>query len=525
MATGGEGINLGFNPILLRVLRIFRIARLLRLVRSAKGLRTLLYTISESLPALLNVFGLLSLLCIIYAVLGMSLFGYVVEQPRLGLGGYTTFEDFGGAMLLVLQMATSEGWTAVMRACMVAEPLCGARAGVQFDVGGEVKDDCGPGYGVVAVLYFVSYQLFGALVMMNLMLGIVVNSFSTTSTKEYMLVSETVMLEFQEEWRKLDPASTYFISCHYLPTLIRALLPPLGFESGKDTPNALVNARIRRAWLPVREGRVQFQEVLFALSRLQAGQSLPDCELRQYLDKQARKHLELKEFKGAPVDWTAHEFVAAELMQASFRGFCAREELHRARQRRIKGDRKEAAFLLSSRLLTDFITEESETASTAVKEAAAEAAAEAATKAAALTQAPDQVADAETIAAAVLIQDGWRWLQERRVTSFAMLIINLAMRKWARRWIAKNRPPLVAPPDAEAEADAATGEAGGGEAGRGGLLLLQEVSNWASQLFSPDAGAPAAAAPAAAEPAAAAPAPAAPASPEARGRSIAVLDP
>ena len=94
---------------------------------------------------------------------------------------------------------------------------------MQFDVGGEVKDDCGPGYGVVAVLYFVSYQLFGALVMMNLMLGIVVNSFSTTSTKEYMLVSETVMLEFQEEWRKLDPASTYFISCHYLPTLIRAL--------------------------------------------------------------------------------------------------------------------------------------------------------------------------------------------------------------------------------------------------------------------------------------------------------------
>ena len=341
-----------------------------------------------------------------------------------------------------------------------------------------------------------------------------------------MLVSETVMLEFQEEWRKLDPASTYFISCHYLPTLIRALLPPLGFESGKDTPNAQVNARIRRAWLPVREGRVQFQEVLFALSRLQAGQSLPDCELRQYLDKQARKHLELKELKGAPVDWTAHEFVAAELMQASFRGFCAREELHRARQRRIKGDRKEAAFLLSSRLLTDFITEESETASTAVKEAAAEAAAEAATKAAeGVTQGPDQVADPETVAAAVLIQDGWRWLQERRITSFAMLIINLAMRKWARRWIAKNRKQVVAPPDAEAEADAATGEAGGGEAGRGGLLLLQEVSNWASQLFSPDAGAPAAAAPAAAEPAAAAPAPAAPASPEARGRSIAVLDP
>ena len=35
----GSGVDIGFNPILLRVLRIFRIARLLRLVRSAKAPR------------------------------------------------------------------------------------------------------------------------------------------------------------------------------------------------------------------------------------------------------------------------------------------------------------------------------------------------------------------------------------------------------------------------------------------------------------------------------------------------------
>ena len=66
--------------MLLRMLRVFRVARLVRLVRSAKGVRTLLYTISDSIPALLNVCSLLLLLALIYATLGMSLFGHVLPQ-------------------------------------------------------------------------------------------------------------------------------------------------------------------------------------------------------------------------------------------------------------------------------------------------------------------------------------------------------------------------------------------------------------------------------------------------------------
>ena len=108
---------------------------------------------------------------------GMSLFGFVVQQPHLGLSGYATFEDFGGAMLLVLRMATSEGWTDIMHACMVTAPMCGAQAGMQYyDEDGVPISDCGPGNGAMAVIYFVSYQLFGALVMMNLMLGIAARS-------------------------------------------------------------------------------------------------------------------------------------------------------------------------------------------------------------------------------------------------------------------------------------------------------------------------------------------------------------
>ena len=72
-------------------------------------------------------------------------------------------------------------------------------------------------------------QLFAALLMMNMMIGVVVDNFSNTSTKENMLVSETEMMEFVEEWHRLDKDSSYYISSHYLPTLLNRLLPPLGF--------------------------------------------------------------------------------------------------------------------------------------------------------------------------------------------------------------------------------------------------------------------------------------------------------
>jgi len=44
--------NLAVSPTLLRVVRVFRVGRILRLVKSAKGIRTLLFSLAVSLPAL-----------------------------------------------------------------------------------------------------------------------------------------------------------------------------------------------------------------------------------------------------------------------------------------------------------------------------------------------------------------------------------------------------------------------------------------------------------------------------------------
>ena len=68
------------------------------------------------------------------------------------------------------------------------------------------------------------------------------------------------MLEFIEEWRRLDPTSSHYISANYLPLLLQRLLAPLGFGT-RVSPTKHMR-RIRRAWLPIRgDDMVHFSEV------------------------------------------------------------------------------------------------------------------------------------------------------------------------------------------------------------------------------------------------------------------------
>jgi hypothetical protein len=283
----------------------------------------------------------------------MSRFGNIAPQPHLGYGGqWPSFDSFPSAMLLMIVMATSEQWPSLMRACMVAPPFCGEQAG---SLPGD-PNDCGEGW-VAPVLFFAAYQFLGALLLMNLMVGVVVDEFSSTSIQQNMRVAQMHILEFQEAWMRFDPNGTHYISAHYLPLLLAKLLPPLGVRggSGSNTKVALLR-KLQDAWLPVREGQVQFQEVLFALARCEAGQRLPECALRKKLDRHARRVLDLRHLHNADVLWNAHEYFAAEMLQRTYRGFRAREELHRQQQQEIKRTRVHEAFRISSTLLTSFVT-------------------------------------------------------------------------------------------------------------------------------------------------------------------------
>jgi hypothetical protein len=99
------------------ILRVFRIARILRLVRRMKDLQNLFLTLINALPTIANVGGLLGLLFFIYAVLGMHIFGEVIQGEFIT--DHAGFHKFSVSLLTVFRMATGESWNGIMNECRV----------------------------------------------------------------------------------------------------------------------------------------------------------------------------------------------------------------------------------------------------------------------------------------------------------------------------------------------------------------------------------------------------------------------
>ena len=87
------------SPTLLRVVRVAKVGRVLRLIKGAKGIRTLLFSLVMSLPALLNICLLLFLVMFIFAVFGMSLFKNV--QIRGGFNDVHNFKTFFKVLFMI----------------------------------------------------------------------------------------------------------------------------------------------------------------------------------------------------------------------------------------------------------------------------------------------------------------------------------------------------------------------------------------------------------------------------------------
>lgn len=91
------------SPTLLRVVRVAKVGRVLRLVKGAKGIRTLLFALAMSLPALFNICLLLFLVMFIFAIFGMSFFMNVDSHG--GLDDDYNFRTFGQSMILLFMVS------------------------------------------------------------------------------------------------------------------------------------------------------------------------------------------------------------------------------------------------------------------------------------------------------------------------------------------------------------------------------------------------------------------------------------
>lgn len=131
------------------VLRLARVLRLLRLVSALPKLQLLVGALLRSLGAMGYVALLLALISYIYAVAGVHLFG--AQDPA-------HFGSLGPAFHSLLRVITLDNWSEIFHAALGPAP-------------------------VAAVLYFISFILLGTMIMLNLFIGIIMNSMSTQHTE------------------------------------------------------------------------------------------------------------------------------------------------------------------------------------------------------------------------------------------------------------------------------------------------------------------------------------------------------
>ncbi|XP_035752081.1 sodium channel protein type 1 subunit alpha [Egretta garzetta] len=249
------------SPTLFRVIRLARIGRILRLIKGAKGIRTLLFALMMSLPALFNIGLLLFLVMFIYAIFGMSSFAYVKREA--GIDDMFNFETFGNSMICLFQITTSAGWDGLLAPILNSgEPDCDPH---KDHPGSSVKGDWGnPSVGI---FFFVSYIIISFLVVVNMYIAVILENFGVATEESAEPLSEDDFEMFYEVWEKFDPDATQFMEFEKLSDFAAALDPPLHLPK----PNKV---QLIAMDLPMVSGdRIHCLDILFAFTKRVLGES------------------------------------------------------------------------------------------------------------------------------------------------------------------------------------------------------------------------------------------------------------
>uniref|UniRef100_A0A8D0G622 Sodium channel protein n=1 Tax=Sphenodon punctatus TaxID=8508 RepID=A0A8D0G622_SPHPU len=305
------------SPTLFRVIRLARIGRILRLIKGAKGIRTLLFALMMSLPALFNIGLLLFLVMFIYAIFGMSNFAYVKRE--VGIDDMFNFETFGNSMICLFQITTSAGWDGLLAPILNSgAPDCDP---LKDHPGSSVKGDCGnPSVGI---FFFVSYIIISFLVVVNMYIAVILENFSVATEESAEPLSEDDFEMFYEVWEKFDPDATQFIEFIKLSDFAASLDPPLLMPK----PNKV---QLIAMDLPMVSGdRIHCLDILFAFTKRVLGESDEMDALRVQMED---RFMQANPSKASyePITTTLkrkQEEVSAVIIQRAFRHFLLRQRV------------------------------------------------------------------------------------------------------------------------------------------------------------------------------------------------------
>uniref|UniRef100_A0A3B3BNU6 Sodium channel protein n=1 Tax=Oryzias melastigma TaxID=30732 RepID=A0A3B3BNU6_ORYME len=301
------------SPTLFRVIRLARIGRILRLIKGAKGIRTLLFALMMSLPALFNIGLLLFLVMFIFSIFGMSNFGYV--KHGAGIDDMYNFETFGNSMIILFMITTSAGWDGLLLPILNYPPDCDP---LLENAGTPATGDCGnPSVGI---FFFVMYIIISFLIVVNMYIAIILENFSVATEESADPLSEDDFETFYEIWEKFDPDASQFITYAKLSDFADALEHPLRVPK----PNTI---ELIAMDMPMVSGdRIHCLDILFAFTKRVLGDSGELDMLRQQMEERFVAANPSK-VSYEPITTTLRrkqEDVSARIIQRAYRVYLAR---------------------------------------------------------------------------------------------------------------------------------------------------------------------------------------------------------
>ena len=149
--------------------RAFRILRTLRLVTRMQKLRIIVQAIIESIPNVGWASLLLLLIFYIFAIMGTTLFGESFAEY---------FGTIGKSMFTLFQVMTLEAWVDIARTIMETMPY--------------------------AWIYFLSFILVSSFIVMNVIVGVIVNAIGEISAKSKLMHERNNRKNMTEVERELN---------------------------------------------------------------------------------------------------------------------------------------------------------------------------------------------------------------------------------------------------------------------------------------------------------------------------------
>uniref|UniRef100_A0A3Q3KPH8 Voltage-dependent N-type calcium channel subunit alpha n=1 Tax=Mastacembelus armatus TaxID=205130 RepID=A0A3Q3KPH8_9TELE len=178
------------------VLRALRLLRIFKVTKYWNSLRNLVVSLLNSMKSIISLLFLLFLFIVVFALLGMQLFGgqfnFEVETPT------TNFDTFPAAILTVFQILTGEDWNAVMYH--------------------GIESQGGVRRGMFSSIYFIVLTLFGNYTLLNVFLAIAVDNLANaqelTKDEEEQEEAANKKLALQKalEVKEVSPLSAANIS-------------------------------------------------------------------------------------------------------------------------------------------------------------------------------------------------------------------------------------------------------------------------------------------------------------------------